>query len=51
MKYKNKHDNKKCETLESKYKDCDCFLEQTNFKGDLIECKCLCCNKSYQKKN
>ena len=21
------------------------FLEYTNFKDDLIECKCLCCNK------
>ena len=27
-----------------------CFLEQTNSKGDLIEYKCLCCNKSYQRK-
>ena len=26
------------------------FLEYTNFKGDLIEYKCLCCNKNYQQK-
>ena len=30
-----------------KYKYCDCFLEYTNFKDDLIECKCMCCNKNY----
>ena len=35
---------------EIKYKYCDCFLEYTNFKGDLIEYKCLSCNKSYQRK-
>ena len=23
----------------------DCFLEYTTFKGDLIEYKCLCCDK------
>ena len=33
-----------------KYKDCDCFLEYINFKNDLIEYKCFCCNKNYQKK-
>ena len=26
------------------------FLKYTNFKYDLIEYKCLCCNKNYQKK-
>ena len=31
------------------YKDCDCFLEYTNFEDDLIEYKCLCCNKNYKK--
>ena len=31
-----------------KYKYCDCFLEYTNFKDDLIEYKCLCCSKNYQ---
>ena len=29
---------------------CNCFLEYTNFKDDLIEYKCLCCNKNYQQK-
>ena len=33
-----------------KYKDCECFFEYTNLKVDLIEYKCLCCNKNYQKK-
>ena len=27
---------------------CDFFLEYRNFKDDLIECKCLSCNKNYQ---
>ena len=43
------HDNEKCETCGIKYKDCDCCLEYTNVKDDLIERKCLCCNKNYQK--
>ena len=34
--------------LVNKY--CDCFLEYTNFKDDLIEYKCLSCNKNYQHK-
>ena len=38
------HDDGKCETCGIKYKYCDCFLEYTNFKDDLIECKCLSCN-------
>ena len=32
------------------YKYCDCFLEYTDFKDDLIQYKCLCCNKNYQQK-
>ena len=24
-----------------KYKDCECYLKYTNFKGDLVEHKCL----------
>ena len=40
---------KKCETCGIKYKNCDSFLEYTNFKDNLIEYKCLCCNKNYQK--
>ena len=43
------HDDKKCETCRIKYKDCDYLLEYTNFKNDLIEYKCLCCNKNYKK--
>ena len=42
------HSDKKCETCGIKYKHCDCFLEYTNFKDDLMEYKCLTCNKSYQ---
>ena len=42
------HENKKCKTCGIKYKYCDCFLEYTNFKDDLIEYKYLSCNKSYQ---
>ena len=26
----------------------DSFLEYSSFKDDLIEYKCLCCNKNYQ---
>ena len=33
-----------------KYKDSKCCLKYTNVKNDLIECKCFCCNKNYQKK-
>ena len=39
IKYKYRHhDNVKC------------FLKYTNFKNDLIEYKCLRCNKNYQQK-
>ena len=41
---------KKCETCGIKYKYCDCFLEYTNFKDDLIEYKYLSCSKRYQQK-
>ena len=43
-------DDKKCKTCGIKCKFCDCFLECTNFKEDLIEYKCSCCNKNYQHK-
>ena len=36
VKCKLEHDDKKCETCRIKYKYCDCFLECTNFKDDLI---------------
>ena len=45
IKCKYGHDGKKCQTCRIKYKYCNCFLEYTNFKDDLIEYKCLCCNK------
>ena len=44
------HDDKKYETCVIKYKYYNCFLEYSNFKDDLIECKCLRCNKSCQRK-
>ena len=50
IKCKYRHDNKECETCGIKYKNCKCFLEYTYFKDDLIENKCLCCNKNYQQK-
>ena len=34
--------------IEHKY--CNCFPKHTNFEDDLIEYKCLCCNKYYQHK-
>ena len=34
-----------------KIKDCDCFLEYESVKDDLIEYKCLSCNKNYSNKN
>ena len=50
IKCKYGHDDKKCESCGIKYKNCECFLEYTNFKDNLREYRCLCCNKSYQKK-
>ena len=44
------HNDKKGETCGINYKYCDCFLEYKNFKDDLMEYKCLTCNKSYQRK-
>ena len=42
--------DKKYETCGIKYKYCECFLEYTDFKDDLKEYKCLCCNKNCQQK-
>ena len=39
IKCKYGHENKKCETCRIKYKDCECWLEYTNVKNDLILCK------------
>ena len=47
IKRKFDHDDKKWETCGIKCKYCDCFLEYTNFKDDLIEYKCLYCKKNY----
>ena len=37
------HDDRKCETCWITFKKCDCFLDYTNRKDDLIEYKCLYC--------
>ena len=50
IKYKYGLDNKKCRTCGFKYNNCECFLEYSNKKNDIIENKCLCCNKNYPKK-
>ena len=50
IKCKYGHDNKQIEMFVFKYRHCDCFLQYTNFKHNLIEYKCLYCNKSYQRK-
>ena len=39
---------KKYEKCGIRYKYCDCLIQYTNFKDDLMECKCLICNKSWQ---
>ena len=44
------HDNKKYENCSIKYKDRECRLEYTSVIDDLIEYKCLRCNKNCQKK-
>ena len=45
IKFKYRYDDKNFQTCRNKYKYCDCFLEYINFKDDLIEYKCLRCNK------
>ena len=40
---------KRCKMWGIKYKDFNCFLECTIFRDNLIEYKCLCCNKNYYK--
>ena len=47
IKSKLEHDDKKFQTCGIKCKYCDCFLEYKSFKDDLIEYKCLSCNKSF----
>ena len=48
IKCKYGRDNKKCETCEITCEVCHCFLKYKNFKDDLIEYKCLWCNKNNQ---
>ena len=50
IKCKFRYDDKKCETCGIKYKHCECSFEYRNFKDDLIEYKCSCCNKNYHHK-
>ena len=50
IKFKYRHNDKKCEICRVKCKYCHCFLKYTNVKDDLIKYKCLCCNKNYQQK-
>ena len=49
-KYKYQHYDKICETYVITYQIGDYFFEYTNFKNDLIQHNCLCCNKIYQQK-
>ena len=49
IKFKYRHDNKKCEKYRIKYKDCECYLEYTRVTDNFIICKCLCCDRNYQK--
>ena len=50
IKCKYGQNDKKCKTYGIRYKYCNCFLEYTNSRDDLMKCKCLCFNKSYQRK-
>ena len=42
------HNDRKWKICGITYKVCDCFLEYTNFKDDLLGYKCFYCNKNYQ---
>ena len=50
IKCKYGQDNKKRETCGIIYTECECSLEYTDVKDDLIEYVCLCPKKNYQKK-
>ena len=50
VKFKYGHDNKKCETCGSKYKNGECFLEYKNLRHNSVKDKCLCCNNNYRTK-
>ena len=49
-KWKYRNGDKKRETCRIKYTYFHCFVEYKNFKDDLLERKCLCCDKKYQQK-
>ena len=44
------HNERKYEARGITTEACNCFLEYKNFKDNLIEYKCLYCNKNYQQK-
>ena len=46
----NRKNDKNCETCGNKYKNYHCFLEYINFKYGIIEYKCFCFNKNFQKR-
>ena len=48
VKLKYRRDDTKCQTCGIKYKHYDCFFEYTKLKDDLIEYKCLICNRNFQ---
>ena len=50
IKCKYGHGDKKIETCGTKYNYCNCFLEYTEFRDDLIEYKCSCCRRNHQHK-
>ena len=50
IKCKYRHNDKNCKTCGFAYEVGDCFLDYKDFKDNLIEYKCLCCNKNYQTK-
>ena len=50
IKCKYGHNDKKLETCRIRYKYWNWFLEHTDFRDDLREYKCLCCNKNYKQK-
>ena len=41
IKCKYGHEDKKWETCGIKYEDCDCFLEYTKFKDNIIQNVCI----------
>ena len=50
IKCKYGHNDKKYETCGITCEVCGCFLKYTNIKDELIEYKCLCCDKIHQQK-